>query len=188
MQATALDPGFALAYARASILNSGMPGSGMPGDDRAFEAKARAQAEEALRLSPTLGEAHMALGLCLYWGKKNYDAALKEFEVAAATSPNNAEIHQYVAGIYRRQGRWRESVASFEHALSLDPRNRSIALHAGNNHLFLRDWAAAAVCYSRALEIAPDSLVQDRSCLHRSVSKRQSRCRQTNFTKYSCRN
>ena len=65
----------------------------------------------------------MALGLCLYWGEKNYDAALKEFEVAAATSPNNAEIYDYVAGIYRRQGRWRESVASFERALSLDPRN-----------------------------------------------------------------
>ena len=156
MQATALDPGFALAYARASILNSGMPGSGMPGDARALKAKARAQAEEALRLSPTLGEAHMALGLCLYWGEKNYDAALNEFEVAAATSPNNAEIYNYVAGIYRRQGRWRESVASFERAVFLDPRNRSIVVHAGNNHLFLRDWAAAAACYNRALEIAPD--------------------------------
>ena len=128
----------------------------MTGDDRARKAKARAQAEEALRLSPTLGEAHMALGLCLYWGEKKYDAALKEFEVAAATSPNNAEIYNYVGGIYRRQGRWRESVASFERALSLDPRNCSIAFLAGNNHLFLRDWPAAAACYNRALEIAPD--------------------------------
>ena len=128
----------------------------MTGDDRARKAKARAQAEEALRLSPTLGEAHMALGLCLYWGEKNYDAALKEFEVAAATSPNNAEIYRYVAGIYRRQGRWREAVASFERALSLDPRNRDVAFLAGNNHLFMRDWPAATACYNRALEITPD--------------------------------
>src|SRR5205814_1225819 len=85
LQAIALDPGFALAYARASMLNSQFPA-----DDRAHKAKARAQAEEALRLSPALGEAHMALGLCLYWGEKKYDAALKEFETAAATSPNNA--------------------------------------------------------------------------------------------------
>ena len=152
-QATTLDPGFALAYARASILNSGHSGG-----DRARKAKARAQAEEALRLSPTLGEAHMALGLCLYWGEKKYDAALKEFEIAAASSPNNAEIYDYVGGIYRRQGRWRESVVSFERALSLDPRNRRIAFFAGNNYLFLREWAEAAACYSRALEIAPDSL------------------------------
>jgi TolB-like protein/DNA-binding winged helix-turn-helix (wHTH) protein/Flp pilus assembly protein TadD len=154
VQATALDPTFALAYARASILNSGIAG-----DDRARKAKARAQAEEALRLSPTLGEAQMALGLCLYWGEKKYDAALKEFEVAAATSPNNAEIYSYVAGIYRRQGRWRESVASFQRGQSLDPRNRETAFLAGNNHLFMRDWSAAAVCYKRALEIAPDSVV-----------------------------
>src|SRR5437016_2417682 len=140
MQATALDPGFALAYARASIKNSGIAG-----DDRARKARARAQAEEALRLSPTLGEAHMALGLCLYVGAKNYDAALKEFEVAAATSPNNAEIDSYVAGIYRRQGRWHESVASFERAMSLDPRNRGLVFNAGNNYLFMRDWPATKI-------------------------------------------
>jgi TolB-like protein/DNA-binding winged helix-turn-helix (wHTH) protein/Tfp pilus assembly protein PilF len=153
VQATALDPRFALAYARASLLNTRISSNG---DDLARKAKARAQAEEALRLSPTLGEAHLALGLCLYWGEKKYDAALKEFEVAAATSPNNAEIYNYVAGIYRRQGRWRESVASFERAMSLDPRNREVALFAGNNHLFMRDWPAATACYDRALEIAPD--------------------------------
>ena len=151
MQAIALDPGFALAYAQASILNSHFSG-----DDRARKAKARAQAEEALRLSPALGEAHMALGLCLYWGEKKYDAALKEFEVAAATSPNNAEIYGYVGGIYRRQGRWRESIASFERALSLDPRNRGIAFMAANNYLFVRDWPAATAGFNRALAIKPD--------------------------------
>ena len=72
MQAIALDPGFALAYAQASILNSWVAVY-----DGTRRAKARAQAEEALRLSPALGEAHMALGLCLYWGEKKYDAALK---------------------------------------------------------------------------------------------------------------
>jgi serine/threonine protein kinase/Tfp pilus assembly protein PilF len=155
MQATAVDPGFALAYARASLLNSGIP-SRVPPDQGTRSAKARAQAEEALRISPTLGEAHMALGLCLYWGDKNYDAALKEFEVAAATSPNNAEVYTYVGGIYRRQGRWREAVASFERARSLDPRDRSVAFQVGNNHLWVRDWPAATACYNRALEIAPD--------------------------------
>src|SRR6266498_4102515 len=153
VQATAVDPTFALAHARASLLNSQISSTS---DHRARKAKARAQAEEALRLSPTLGEAHMALGLCLYWGEKKYDAALKEFELAAASSPNNAEIYNHIGGIYRRQGRWRDSVASFERALSLDPRNCNLAFFAGNNHLFMRDWSAAAAGYNRALEIAPD--------------------------------
>ena len=151
MQAVALDPGFALAYARASILNSGIIE-----DKRMRRAKARAQAEEALRLAPTLSEGHMALGLCLYWGEKKYDDALKEFEIAASGSPNNAEVHGYVGGIYRRQGRWREAIASFERARSLDPRNRSVTFFAANNYLFMRDWTNAAAGYKQALEIAPD--------------------------------
>jgi TolB-like protein/DNA-binding winged helix-turn-helix (wHTH) protein/Flp pilus assembly protein TadD len=151
MQAIALDPGFALAYAQASMINSGISV-----EDRARKARARALAEEALRLSPTLGEAHMALGLCLHWGEKKYEAALKEFEIAAATSPNNAEIYGYIGGIYRRQGRWRESVASFERARSLDPRNYVIAFMTANNYLFVRDWAAASAGFNQARAIKPD--------------------------------
>jgi tetratricopeptide (TPR) repeat protein len=100
----------------------------------------------------------MALGLCLYWEEKKYDAALKEFERAAAASPDNAEIYTYVGGIYRRQGRWREAVASFARALSLDPRNAHIVFRSAINHIFIRDWPAAAPGYKRALEITPDNL------------------------------
>jgi TolB-like protein len=76
MQATALDPGFALAYARASLLNSEIP-SVMPPDHGALKAKARAQAEEALRLSPTLGEAHMASVFASIWGRRNTTTLLR---------------------------------------------------------------------------------------------------------------
>ena len=150
-QAIALDPGFALAYAQASILDSWCAVY-----DQTYKAKARALAEEALRLSPALGEAHMALGLCLFWGEKKYDAALKEFEIAVRASPNNAEVHSYIGGLYRRQGRWRESIVSFERALSLDPRNHAIAFGTANNYIFLRDWDAAAAGFNRALAIKPD--------------------------------
>jgi serine/threonine protein kinase/Flp pilus assembly protein TadD len=155
VQATAIDPKFALAYARASHLNSRIASNQEP---RARKAKARAQAEEALRLAPTLGEAHMALALCLYWGEKKYDAALKEFAVAAARSPNSAKVYQYMGGIYRRQGRWRESFASLERAQSLDPRNAQIAFAAALNRSFVRDWAAAADGFNRTLELAPNEV------------------------------
>ena len=156
VQATILDPKFALAYARASLLNSEIATYQEP---QARRAKARAQAEEALRLSPNLGEAHAALALCLYWAEKNYDAALKEFEIAAGISPNDAEIHQYVGGIYRRQGRWREATESFARAVSLDPRNADIALFAANHHLFMRDWPGAITGYNHLLKVAPDSVI-----------------------------
>jgi len=153
-QATALDPQFALAYAQASILNSQFSV-----DEPAHKAKARAQAVEALRLSPALSEAHMALGLYLYWGDKKYDEALKELEIAATTAPNNADIYAYISGIYRRQGRWRESIATIERARLLDPRNRILAFAAANNYLFVRDWPAATAGFKRALVLAPESVL-----------------------------
>jgi len=153
VQATAIDPKFALAYARASLLNSRIATSHEP---RARMAKARAQAEEALRVSPTLGEVHMALGLCLYFGEKKYDAALKEFEIAAAASPNNAEIYRYVGGIYRRQGRWRDSLVAIDRAQSLDPRNVEIAFHAAFSRFYVRDWTAAGAGLHRTLELEPN--------------------------------
>ena len=154
-QTIALDPKFALAHARLSIVNS-QHATG-PSDNHALRAKARAAAEEALRLAPSLGEAHMAIGLCLYQADKDYEAALKEFSIAAATSPNEPDILQYIGGIYRRQGRWRESVATYDRAQDLDPRNLEVVTLAALDHVLVRDWAAATAGYNRALEIAPDS-------------------------------
>jgi len=152
-QAIALDPDFALAYAEASLLNSYIYAST---HEDATRIKARAQAEEAVRLAPSLGDARRALGLCLYWGEKDYDAALKEFALAAAASPNDATVLSYTAGIYRRQGRWRESIASLRRAQDLDPRNDVAIYNAGLDYLLVRDWPAATACFNRGLEIAPD--------------------------------
>jgi serine/threonine protein kinase/tetratricopeptide (TPR) repeat protein len=153
-QAIAVDPSFALAHARLSMVNSHLL---FPGFDQTRKAKARSAAEEALRLSPSLGEAHMAKGLALYWGDKNYAAALKEFSIAAATNPSETDVLHYMAGIYRRQGRWRESLATYQRALDLDPRNGNILVTTAVDFMLVRDWSAAAACYNRALEIAPNS-------------------------------
>jgi TolB-like protein/DNA-binding winged helix-turn-helix (wHTH) protein/Tfp pilus assembly protein PilF len=166
MQAIALDPGFALAYARASISLSRNAG-----DDPALKARARAQAQEAMRLAPSLGEAHLALGLCLYWGEKKYDTALKEFEIAAATLPNSAEIPTYVGGIYRRQGRWRDATASFARAQALDPRSHSAAFLAANHYLFMREWDAAAAGYKRSLEVGGDPVLPHLSLAYLEVAR-----------------
>jgi TolB-like protein/Tfp pilus assembly protein PilF len=156
-QAIALDPTFALAVARASIHNSRMYSVG---GDPTRKAKARAQAEEALRLSPALGEAHLALALCFYRIDKNYEAALQELSKAAATSPNDPEILDFTGGIYLHQGHWREALANFLRAQELDPNNpyadkqdRDIA----GTYVALRDWPAAAAALQRLRQIAPEN-------------------------------
>ena len=154
-EAIGLDPKFALAHARRSIANSYLAAG--PSDNRALRTKARAAAEEALRLSPSLAEAHTALGLSLYWGEKDYGAALKQFSAAVAISPNEPDILHFIAGIYRRQGRWRESLGAEQRAQDLDPRNVEVIERAAIDHLLVRDWPAATACYNRALEVTPDS-------------------------------
>src|SRR5207248_3719805 len=156
-QAIALDPTFALAVAHASIQNSRMY---LVGRDPTRKVKARTQAEEALRLSPALGEAHLAMGLCYNRIDKNYEAALQEFSKAAATSPNDPEILDFTGRIYLHQGHWREALANFLRAEELDPNNpyadkqdRDIA----GTYVALRDWPAAAAALQRLRQIAPEN-------------------------------
>ncbi|MEO6970866.1 MAG: tetratricopeptide repeat protein, partial [Chthoniobacterales bacterium] len=154
-QALALDPKFALAHARLSLMNSYL--ARQSSSDPALKIKARAEAEEALRLSPWLGAAHLARGLCLYWSDRDYAPALKEFLLDAETAPNEPYLYYFISGIYSAQGRWREALATMQRAQERDPRNRDVFLRAGDSHLFVRDWAGATECFQRGLKIAPDS-------------------------------
>lgn len=154
-KAIALDPKFALARARLSLMTSFL--AKQPSSDPVLKVKARAEAEEALRLSPSLGAAHLALGLCLYWGDRDYSRALGEFLLAAETLPNEPYLYYFISGIYRAQGRWSEALATMQRAQERDPRNHEVFLRAGDNHLFVRDWAGATECFQRGLKLAPDS-------------------------------
>ena len=150
-QAIALDPTFALAHARASISYSQQS---FQTHDPVLRGKARTLADEALRLSPTLGEAHLALGLFFYVAERDYSAALEQFTIALTALPNNVEVLLYTARIYRRQGRWREAIAGFEQVRSLNPLVEPTELV--RTYWMVRDWQAAAAAMKRNLARIPD--------------------------------
>ncbi len=150
-QAIALDPTFALAHARASISYSQQF---FQTHDPVLRGKARTLAEEALRLSPTLGEAHLALGLFSYVAERDYGAALEQFTIALTALPNNVEVLLYTARIYRRQGRWREAIAGFEQVRSLNPLVQPPELV--RTYWAVRDWQAAADAIKQNLAREPD--------------------------------
>ena len=151
--AIALDPKFAVAYARLSIVQSQLSAGGMTiNEPRRAPRQMRRYAWRPLSAKPILRSPSACIG-----ATRITTAALEEFSVAAATSPNEPDILHYIAGIQRRQGRWRESLATFQRAQDLDPHNREIIILAAINHLLVRDWPGATACYNRALEIAPDS-------------------------------
>jgi len=88
-QAIKLDPNFALAFAGLSMMESWLYHSSDPIPAR--RDKARFNADEALRLQPDLPEGHLALGFSYYYGDRDYDRALAEFEIAKRDLPNEAQ-------------------------------------------------------------------------------------------------
>jgi TolB-like protein len=151
-----LDPNFALAIARYSQLESWIVHTFDPTPAR--REKARSLAERALQLQPDLPEAHLALGISYYYGDNDYDAALKEFEIAQRGLPNESEIYLYIGSIQRRQGKWAESTASMEKAVNLNPKDAWSLQNLTFNYQMLRDYQKANKTIDRALALDPTRL------------------------------
>ena len=151
-----LDPKFALALARYSQLESWM----MRTHDASPEHRERARtlAERALQLQPDLPEAHLALGFSYYYGDNNYDAALKEFEIAKRGLPNESEVYLAIGAIQRRQGKWAESTENLEKAANLNPKDTWPLHNLALNYQMVRKFDAANKTIDRAIQINPTGL------------------------------
>jgi TolB-like protein/Tfp pilus assembly protein PilF len=155
-RAIELDPNFALALARYSQLESWMVRTHDASSDH--REKARTLAERALQLQPELPEARLALGFSYYYGDNNYEAALKEFEIAKRGLPNEPEVYLAIGAIQRRQGKWAESTANLEKAASLNPKDTWPLHNLALNYQMQRNFNAANKTVDRALQINPQAI------------------------------
>jgi TolB-like protein/Tfp pilus assembly protein PilF len=155
-RAIELDPKFALAYARYSQLESWIVHT----FERTLERreKARDLAQRALELQPNLPEAHLAMGFSYYYGDNDFDAALKEFQIAQRGLPNESEVYLDIGSIFRRQGRWAESTANLEKSVSLDPHSIWPLQNLAFNYMMLRDYDQANKIIDRGLALDPTAL------------------------------
>lgn len=152
-RAVELDPNFALALSRYSQLESWMVRTHEGTSEH--REKARSLAERALQLQPDLPEAHLALGFSHYWGDNNYDAALKEFEIAQRGLPNESDVYLAIGAIQRRQGKWADSTANLEKAATLNPKDTWPLQNLAMNYQMQRNFDAANKVLDRALQINP---------------------------------
>jgi len=154
-KATKLDPDFAAALAGLSMIESWMYHSFDPTPAR--REKARAAANEALRLQPDLPEAHLALGFSYYYGDRDYERALAEFAIAKRDLPNDAKVYMAIGAIQRRQGKWAESTTNLEKAAELDPKDGSVLLNLAYSYMATRNFDAADKTFDRGIEAVPQS-------------------------------
>jgi TolB-like protein/Flp pilus assembly protein TadD len=155
-QAIKLDPKFAAAFAGLSIVESWIYHYFDPTPGR--REKARRNADEALRLQPDLPEGHLALGFCYYYGDRDYERALGEFEIAKRDLPNEPQAYLAIGAIQRRQGKWAESTASLEKAAALDPKNAMFLGQLALNYMAVRNFDDADKTLDRAIAAAPQAV------------------------------
>jgi TolB-like protein/Tfp pilus assembly protein PilF len=120
-QATAIDPGYALAYAGLAdaydligIWGGAPPAQVLP--------KAMALALKAIEIDERLAEAHAALGGAMATYERDWEGAEKEFKRAIEINPGYATAHHaYAMVCLLPSGRLDEALAAVSRARELDP-------------------------------------------------------------------
>lgn len=156
-QAVELDPQFALAYAKLSVVHSEFYFWGYDRTPERLE-KAKAAADRALEIDPDLPEGYAALGVYYYIGKQDFEKALHYHSIAARAMPNSHEEIEAIAYIWRRQGLFKEALEYLEKAAVLAPRQYWYQMQIGITYSALRRYEEADRCYTRSLDIEPDQV------------------------------
>ncbi len=156
-QAVARDPSFFEAYCALARVHDQFYFFSLD-HTPARLALAEAAVQEAFRIRPNAGEAHLARAHHLYNGYLDYDGALAELEIARRSLPNNPRIFAVMAYIQRRQGRWEESMRNFERAIELDPRSLNTLGNIADSYGGARRYAEQKSTIDRMLTIAPNDV------------------------------
>jgi TolB-like protein len=155
--AIALDPGFALAYARLAYWQ--MAGHWFVAPLTAGGlAEVKATIDHALAIAPGLPDAHLALGFYYYWGYRRYADAAPQFEQVLQLAPNNVQALGGLAFIYRRRGRWPQALATLQQALLISPRDAYLLGQYGWTLCIMRRYREAERQLTRALAIEPGKI------------------------------
>jgi TolB-like protein/cytochrome c-type biogenesis protein CcmH/NrfG len=167
-QALERDPNFAEASAGLARIRLSRHWNISPLTSPELE-EAKSIIDHSLALAPNSPEAHFALGFFFYYGRRQYENALTEFNRALELQPNNAFARQWCAYVYRRRGEWERSLADFQRAQELDPRDAEIPANIGSTYMELRLWKDAERAALRALGIDPQNTVAAMSLLLTSL-------------------
>ena len=126
-----------------------------------FNGEARGDAakralENAQRLEPNSTETLLALGYYQYHVLRDYGPAKTTFDRVGKMLPSNSEVPYALGLVTRREGHWEQSIAYYEQALALDPRNVELLMEAGRTYTMVRRFPAALKLYDRVLDITPN--------------------------------
>ncbi len=146
--AIGLDPEFAQAHA-LKALRYAVRGREYSSD---WESIAQSAADEALRLDPTLGTAHAAIGF-LHQANSRRSEAEQSFLAALRLSPNDTVILEEYGRLKRYQGDYEESARVLHRAATLDPRGGRLHYQLGITYRYAGRPDEAVESLDRALAL-----------------------------------
>ena len=155
-RAVQLDPNFALAWARLSRADALLYFNGEDTTPPTRRDETKRALENAQNLQPESPETLLALGYYQYWVLRDYGPAKTTFERVSKMLPGGSDVPQALGYVTRREAHWDQSIAYFQQALILDPRNVELLIDTASTYGMLRQFPAALKLYDRVLDITPN--------------------------------
>jgi adenylate cyclase len=153
--ATALDPGYAAAYAALALAQFWV--SDNTGSTAGYES-ALAAAEKAIALAPGLAAGYAARGFVRATYRFDFTGAQMDLDKAVALSPRDADVLHRSAVLLGVLGKLPAAIAREEQALALDPVSAEICMRLAFFLVASQQLAQARPLYEKALAIAPNSI------------------------------
>ena len=155
-RAVQLDPKFAVAWARLSRANAWISNYSHYPTAAARKEAAKRALDQAQKLAPDTPETLIALGAYQYMMLGDPAATKTTVERLIQMLPGSGEVRMYLGMSARNEGHWDQSVAYFEQALALDPRNVQFLIGSSIDLCMLRQFPAALKLCDRVLDIKPN--------------------------------
>jgi serine/threonine protein kinase len=158
-RAVQLDPNFALAWARLSRTDAVLYFARSDTAEAAEAARsdaAKRALENAQKLAPNSPETLLASGYYQFWVLQDYGLAKTTFSRVSKLLPGSSEVPYALARVMLAEGQLDQSVAYFERAIALDPRNVEVLNDTAWAYATLRQLPAALKLYDRVLDITPN--------------------------------
>lgn len=153
-QAIALDPLYPLPYTGLADCHLILAGFSLR-SSRDSAARARAAAQRALELDPTLAEAHASLAAVTDSHEWRRAEAERLFRRAIELNPNYATAHHWLSDHLTSMGRFEESLAEVRLAETLDPLSLIITTSVGSVLYYARRYRESADLMMDMVDLNP---------------------------------
>ena len=152
----AADSSFALAYSSLAYCYTLIGVAGYGSISRPVAAaNAKAAVMNALRIDPTLAEAHAALGYIKFRIDWDWPGTETAFKKAIALKPGYATAHEWYALFLALQERLDEALSEINTAYQLDPLSPSINTGMARIYHFRKEYAKSLLQINKTIEMEP---------------------------------